>query len=61
MAAVDSGLRRMIDGLEPRAPSGWERYTAENSLTGMKITTGKLIYSLLRTVLRQGIVKRELL
>ena len=42
-----------------RAPSGWERYKAENSLTGMKITTGKLIYSLQRTVLRQGIVKRE--
>ena len=46
-------------GLETRAPSGWERYKAENSLTGMKITTGKLIYSLQRTVLRQGIVKRE--
>lgn len=59
VAAVDSGLRRMIDGLETRAPSGWERYKAENSLTGMKITTGKLIYSLQRTVLRQGIVKRE--
>lgn len=59
VAAVDSGLRRLINGLEDRAPAQWERFKQENGLAGTKITTGKLIYALQQTVLRQGIIKRE--
>lgn len=59
VAAVDSGLRRLVDGLETRKPAGWEDFKAENSLTGIKVTTGKLIYAMRQTVLRRGIITRE--
>ena len=59
VAAVDSGLRRLIDGLETRNTEGWQRFKEENGLTGIKITTGKLVYSLRQTVLRQGVIARE--
>lgn len=31
----------------------------ENGLTGLKVTTGRLVYSLQQTVLRRGIIVRE--
>lgn len=59
VAAVDSGLRRLVEGLETRHPVEWERFKAENGLTGLKVTTGRLVYSLQQTVLRRGIIVRE--
>ena len=59
VAAVDSGLRRLVEGLETRHPVEWEHFKAENGLTGLKVTTGRLVYSLQQTVLRRGIIVRE--
>ena len=59
VAAVDSGLRRLVEGLETRHPVEWERFKAENGMTGLKVTTGRLVYSLQQTVLRRGIIVRE--
>lgn len=59
LAAVDSGLRRLVEGLETRHPVEWEHFKAENGLTGLKVTTGRLVYSLQQTVLRRGIIVRE--
>lgn len=61
VAAVDSGLRRLISGLETRAPAQWVRFKEENGLAGSKVTAGRLIYTLQQTVLRQGIIKWEYL
>lgn len=36
VAAVDSGLRRLVEGLETRHPVEWEHFKAENGLTGSK-------------------------
>lgn len=59
VAAVDSGLRRLVEGLGTRHPVEWEHFKAENGLTGLKVTTGRLVYSLQQTVLRRGIIVRE--
>lgn len=59
VAAVDSGLRRLVEGLETRHPVEWEHFKAENGLTGLKVTTGRLVYSLQQTVLRRGVIVRE--
>ena len=59
ITAVDSGLRRLVEGLETRHPVEWEHFKAENGLTGLKVTTGRLVYSLQQTVLRRGIIVRE--
>ena len=59
VAAVDSGLRRLVEGLETRHPVEWEHFKAENGLTGLKVTTGRLVYSLQQIVLRRGIIVRE--
>ncbi len=44
--AVDSGLRRLINGLEMRQTDGWKRFKRQNRLDGTTVTTGKLIYAL---------------
>lgn len=54
-----AGLRRLVEGLETRHPVEWEHFKAENGLTGLKVTTGRLVYSLQQTVLRRGIIVRE--
>ena len=46
VAAVDSGLRRLIEGLEQRSPEGWRQFKAANGLADRKVSTGKLIYAL---------------
>ena len=46
VAAVDSGLRRLIEGLEQRSPEGWRQFKAANGLADQKVSTGKLIYAL---------------
>lgn len=46
VAAVDSGLRRLIETLETRQTPAWEAFKAESHLAGQKITTGRLIYAL---------------
>ena len=56
VAAVDSGLRRLIDNLEHRKPEGWLRFKKENGLQDVKVTTGKLVYALRQSVRRRGII-----
>ena len=43
VAAVDSGLRRVIDGLESRNTESWQAFKKKYSLMGGKVTNGKLI------------------
>lgn len=43
VAAVDSGLRRVIDGLESRNTESWRKFKKKYSLTEGKVTNGKLI------------------
>lgn len=43
VAAVDSGLRRLIEGLETRSPEAWMHYKQEHELEGQRVSTGKLI------------------
>lgn len=45
IAAVDSGLRRLIDTFETRNTEAWRQFKSESALEDQKITTGKLIYA----------------
>ena len=46
VAAVDSGLRRLIDALETRQMPAWKAFKEKTHLAGQKVTAGKLIYTL---------------
>lgn len=46
VAAVDSGLRRLIDALETRQMPAWNAFKGKTHLAGQKVTAGKLIYTL---------------
>lgn len=46
VAAVDSGLRRLIDALETRQMPAWKAFKGKTHLAGQKVTAGKLIYTL---------------
>ena len=50
VAAVNSGLRRLIDGLETRQPAAWRSFKEKYHLDEANVTTGKLIYALKRAV-----------
>ena len=50
VAAVNSGLRRLIDGLETRQPMAWRNFKEKYHLDEANVTTGKLIYALKRAV-----------
>lgn len=45
VAAVDSGLRRLIDECEARSTAGWRAFRQAAGFGGKKPTTGKLIYA----------------
>lgn len=51
VAAVDSGIRRLIDQLEEQRPPAWQSFKRECGLGDDRPTTGKLIYGLRRVVL----------
>lgn len=53
VAAVDSGLRRVIEGLESRNTESWQEFKRKNGLAGGKITTGKLVGAM-RKILLEG-------
>ena len=46
VAAVDSGLRRLIELLEERQTPAWTAFKQQSHLDDRKITAGKLIYAL---------------
>lgn len=50
VAAVNSGLRRLIDSLETRQPAAWRSFKEKYHLDETNVTTGKLIYALKRAV-----------
>lgn len=45
VAAVDSGLRRMISECEAQNTPGWRAFKQAHGFAGKKLTTGKLIYA----------------
>ena len=53
LAAVDSGLRRLIDGAEARNTEGWQKFKEETGLKGQKVTIGKLIAAMREKLLRE--------
>lgn len=53
VAAVESGIRRMVDQLEEKPPLAWLAFKADTRLGSGKPTTGKLIYAVRDVVLRQ--------
>ena len=53
ISAVDSGIRRMIDGLDEENAPAWQAFKAANGLTDRKPTTGRLIYAVKADLLRQ--------
>ena len=52
-AAVDSGLRRMIQGLEENQPAAYVQFKQENGLGDTKPTVKKLLYACSRTQEKQ--------
>lgn len=46
VAAVDSGLRRLIENFEARQTPAWKEFKQQRELEGRKVTAGKLIYAL---------------
>ena len=54
VAAVDSGLRRLIDALETRQMPAWKAFKEKTHLAGQKVTAGKLIYTLREEMARQA-------
>ena len=53
VAAVESGIRRMVDQLEEIPTPAWLAFKADTRLGSGKPTTGKLIYAVRDVVLRQ--------
>lgn len=53
VAAVESGIRRMVDQLEEKPTPAWLAFKADTRLGSGKPTTGKLIYAVRDVVLRQ--------
>ena len=54
VAAVDSGLRRVIENLENRSPESWQEFKNASGLAGRKVTIGRLI-----TAMRQMLLNSE--
>ena len=61
VAAVESGIRRMVDQLEEKPPLAWLAFKADTRLGSGKPTTGKLIYAVRDVVLRQKVPSTRLL
>ena len=59
-AAVESGIRRMVDQLEEKPPLAWLAFKADARLGSGKPTTGKLIYAVRDVVLRQKVPSTRL-
>lgn len=51
VAAVDSGIRRLIDQLEEQSPPAWKSFKRESGLGENRPTAGKLIYGLRRVLM----------
>lgn len=60
VAAVESGIRRMVDQLEEEPPLAWLAFKADTRLGSGKPTTGKLIYAVRDVVLRQKVPSTRL-
>lgn len=60
VAAVESGIRRMVDQLEEKPPLAWLAFKADTRLGSGKPTTGKLIYAVRDVVLRQKVPSTRL-
>lgn len=52
VAAVDSALRRFVEGCETRNTPAWAKFKKENALNEKKLTAGKLIMTL-RTLAKE--------
>lgn len=54
VAAVDSGIRRMVEELETAGTPGWDRFKRKYGFGEGKPTTGKLIYAAKQYLLSEG-------
>ena len=45
VAAVDCGMRRLIDGVEKYNTEAWQKFKQDYGLVGHSVTLGKLIYA----------------
>ena len=45
VAAVDCGMRRLIDGVEKYNTEAWQKFKQDYGLMGHSVTLGKLIYA----------------
>lgn len=57
VAAVDSGLRRMVDELEEQQPEGWRAFKQKSGLAAEKPSTGRLIYAVKECLLARGLAR----
>ncbi len=54
VAAVDSGLRRLIDALETRNPESWQQFKRDSGMVGQKVTAGRLIGAMRQLLMSEG-------
>lgn len=59
IAAVDSGLRRLVDECEAQGSEGWLEFKRASGFAGKKFTTGKLIYAARERLLLYGLPGQE--
>lgn len=53
ISAVDSGIRRMLDGLDEQNLPAWRAFKQESGFETEKLTTGKFIYAVKAHILRR--------
>lgn len=59
VAAVDSGLRRLVCECDARAAEGWLEFKRASGFAGKKPTTGKLIYAVRERLLPYGLPEQK--
>lgn len=57
VAAVDSGLRRLVDEFEAKSTESYLEFKRESGFEAKRPTTGKLIYALREYMRRRGMTK----
>lgn len=58
VAAVDSGLRRLVEEREAQSTPGWRVFKQEHGFADKRPTTGKLIYAVRDSLLSRGLTTK---
>ena len=59
VAAVDCGMRRLIDGVEKYNTEAWQKFKQDYGLMGHSVTLGKLIYAGRQKLIASGTQGRK--